>query len=398
VAGGHDLSDQIVSFWGSTTVPANGALRAGLCWTGLTPPVTLDMEVGGVDATGASVSARASGSFAGPATNPAAMSASPPSVILNAPAGSSAPVTGSLALNLDSGAAGWTARLIFPNPPRTWLAVSPLSGTGSATLGVTANPSGLSQSAYEATLVLQSTDAIPELLNIPVRLLIGASGTAPVISPAGLVNSATYERVAAPGMALSVFGAGLAFGDQLASAVPLPIVLQGASATVNGRAAPFYYVSPGQLNLQVPFETEIGTATLTVTVNGQSASQQFQVSNTAPGIYTYDGRSIVPVEEASRGDWAFLYINGQGEVSPPVATGAAPPSETPLYRLPAPTASVFVTVGGVPADLSFCAIPYGLVGTTQINYRVPLSAPTGLQPVVVRAGDKVSPAAYILVK
>lgn len=397
MAGGHDLSSEIANYWGSTTLPANGALRAGLCWT-ITPPTTLDMEVGGADGNGASVSARASGSFAGPAANPLAMSASPASVVLNAPPGSSNPVTGSLAVNFDSGAASWTARLIFPNPPSSWLAVSPLSGTGPVTLSVTANPGGLSQPAYEATLVLESTDAVPQLLNIPVRLFIGASATAPVINPAGLVNSATYEQVAAPGMALSVYGERLALGEQLASTVPLPTSLRGASAAVNGRAAPLYYVSPGQLNLQVPFETEVGTATLTVTVDGQSASQQFQVANTAPGIYTYDGRDIVPVREAGRGDWAFLYVTGQGAVSPPVATGAAPPPDTPLYSLPAPTASVIVTVGGVPADLSFCAIPYGLVGTTQINYRVPVSAPTGIQPVVVRAGDKLSPAAYILVK
>jgi len=46
----------------------------------------------------------------------------------------------------------------------------------------------------------------------------------------------------------------LAPAIQLAGVLPLPSLHAGVSATVNGVAAPLYYVSPGQINLQVPYE------------------------------------------------------------------------------------------------------------------------------------------------
>jgi uncharacterized protein (TIGR03437 family) len=58
---------------------------------------------------------------------------------------------------------------------------------------------------------------------------------------------------------------------------------------------------------------------------------------------------------------------------------------------------VTVTVGGVPADVSFVGIPSGLVGVTQINFTVPQSAPAGSQPVIVTIGSAASPAATLSV-
>ena len=57
--------------------------------------------------------------------------------------------------------------------------------------------------------------------------------------------------------------------------------------------------------------------------------------------------------------------------------------------------TVTVTVGGVAADVAFVGIPSGLVGVTQINYTIPATAPTGVQPVVVTIGNVASPSANI---
>ncbi len=63
--------------------------------------------------------------------------------------------------------------------------------------------------------------------------------------------------------------------------------MAGVGAAVNGVAAPLYYVSPGQLNLQIPYETAVnGTATLQINNNGQAASQTFPVATAAPGVFT----------------------------------------------------------------------------------------------------------------
>jgi len=113
--------------------------------------------------------------------------------------------------------------------------------------------------------------------------------TGPTISVGGIVSGASYQALAAPGMLVSIFGTNLAPQTLSASSVPLSTSLAGVSVTFNGVKAPLYFVSPLQLNVQVPFEMVPGSANVTVTVNGQSDSQPVQIANVAPGIFT-DGR------------------------------------------------------------------------------------------------------------
>jgi uncharacterized protein (TIGR03437 family) len=216
-------------------------------------------------------------------------------------------------------------------------------------------------------------------------------------SPAigGLTNAASYQQIYAPGMILSVFGTQLATSSQAAGSVPLPSAMAGVSATVNGIPAPFYYVSPGQLNLQIPYEAGVGAATLLVNDNGLTASQEFTIASLAPGIFTDQNGVVVPFGSAARGDTITLYITGAGAVSPSVATGAAPDPSTPLANLPAPVQGVTVTVGGLPAPYVWTGIPWGLVGVVQVNYQVPSGAGLGSQPVVVSVGNVASPPATL---
>jgi uncharacterized protein (TIGR03437 family) len=58
---------------------------------------------------------------------------------------------------------------------------------------------------------------------------------------------------------------------------------------------------------------------------------------------------------------------------------------------------VTVTVGGVNAPVAFVGIPSGLAGATQINFVVPMTASTGLQPVVVNVGGVASPAVFLTI-
>ena len=97
---------------------------------------------------------------------------------------------------------------------------------------------------------------------------------------------------------------------------------------MNGVAAPLYYVSPTQINLQVPWQTTVGSsATLVVNNNGQVASQTFNVSAVSPGIF-------MPIGSAAHGQITTLYMAGTGAVTPPIATGYAPSLSTPLSDSP----------------------------------------------------------------
>jgi uncharacterized protein (TIGR03437 family) len=210
------------------------------------------------------------------------------------------------------------------------------------------------------------------------------------LSIGGVANAASYTQVFAPGMLLYVAGTQLSPAVQIAGSVPFLTFMGDVSATVNELAAPLYYVSPGQLDIQVPYEIPPGDATLIVTSLGQIGVYNFTVGAAAPGIFAALDGSLVPVTSGARGDILPLFITGQGAVSPSVATGAAPSSNTPLSQLPAPTGSVKVTVGGVLASTTFVGIPPGLVGVTQINFQIPPDVPLGLQQVVVAIGEVLS--------
>ena len=224
---------------------------------------------------------------------------------------------------------------------------------------------------------------------MPVALVVGGSSA---ISIGGVTNAASYQAVFAPGMLMSVFGTNLAPAAQHASSVPLPFTMQGVTATVNGYSAPLLDVSPGQLNVQIPYEVGAGTAFLGVNNNGQVAFFQFQVQASAPGIFmTLDGAGkLVPYSSGQRGQILLAFITGEGDVVPVLVTGRTP-TTTDVTRLPAPGLPVTLTVGGVPAAIDFAGVPGGLVGTTQINFTVPANAALGPQPVVVTVGGVASP-------
>jgi uncharacterized protein (TIGR03437 family) len=212
----------------------------------------------------------------------------------------------------------------------------------------------------------------------------------------GVSNGASFKTVFAQGMILSAFGTNFATTTQAASSLPLPLSLQGVSATVNGAAAPLYFVSPGQVNLQVPYGTAPGPAMLSITGAGGTATFPFTVQANAPGIFAAGG-ALVPYSTGKHGDTLLAFITGEGAVSPALATGATPSPSTPYTQLPAPIASVAVTVGGLNAPIAFAGIPSGLAGATQINFVVPAGVPLGLQPVVVTVGGISSPAVWLTV-
>jgi uncharacterized protein (TIGR03437 family) len=153
-------------------------------------------------------------------------------------------------------------------------------------------------------------------------------------------------------------------------------------------AAPLYYVSTNQINLQIPYETGAGTAVLAINNNGQVATFPLTVAVTAPGICNcvVDNATGNVVQSATAGQVLQLYMTGEGDVTPTLATGATPPLNTNPAKYPVPRLPVAVTIGGVPALLLFQGIPNGLAGVTQIDLAVPSTAPTGPQQVIVTVG------------
>jgi uncharacterized protein (TIGR03437 family) len=264
------------------------------------------------------------------------------------------------------------------------------AGTATATLAV--NGSQLPLGTGTITATFNSTSSAPVTVSVTAS---GSGSGTPAI--AGVANGASFKASFAPGSILSVFGSQLSPVTQSASAVPLPISVSGVAVLVNGIVAPLYYVAPGQLNVQIPYETPHGTAQLSVNNNGQVTTQSFQVTNTAPGIFTSLNGVLVPTATAAPGQEIAFYITGAGAVSPAIPTGAAPAASIALANLPAPVGNTTVTIGGARATIDFIGIPYGLVGVTQINVQIPNGIAAGAQPVVVTVGGVASAPATVMI-
>jgi uncharacterized protein (TIGR03437 family) len=264
------------------------------------------------------------------------------------------------------------------------------AGTATATLAV--NGSQLPLGTGTITATYNNTSSAP------VTVSVTASGSGGVVTPAigGVANGASFNSTFAPGSILSVFGSQLSAATQSASAVPLPISILGVAVLVNGIAAPLYYVSAGQLNVQIPYETPAGsTATLSINNNGQVTTRSFAVTAAAPGIFTDSTGAVVPTSSAAPGQEFAFYITGAGAVSPAIATGVAPAASTANADLPKPVETTTVTIGGAAATIDFIGIPAGLVGVTQINVQVPGGIAVGAQPVVVTVGGIASAPATV---
>jgi uncharacterized protein (TIGR03437 family) len=388
--GGDDDSDSIAYWFGSWRLAPLGSLQADICWA-LDGPQTLNFEIDGVDSQGNSVTTTLSVSFQSPTQSPGTLSTSQDSLNMSVKSGQS--TSASLPVSVPAGQQ-WTLSVFPANQRTSWLTVSPLSGTGPATVTVKASGAGLANGEYAATLVLQSVNTMPQFVNVPVTFSNGLSSTTAI---GGVTNGASFQQAAAPGMIMSVFGTNLTnSATPLAAAtVPLPVTLGGVTATVNGVPAPFYFASEGQLNIQLPYETPVGTAILNVNNNGEAAAYSFDVSDSAPGIFVGSGGVLVPTASARRGQTIVMFITGEGDVSPVLPTGASPPLSTPVNQLPSPRLPFSMTVGGVAVTPAFIGIPYYLVGLTQINFTIPQEAPLGSQPVVVTVGDNSSVAAKV---
>jgi len=375
-----NFSSQIQQLFGTTQLAPYGMLRANICRSGVSG-VADTYTLSGTSEVGTFVRSAVSVSFSGAMAGANTFTVSPTEVDLSAPDGSQ-PENSTVDLNL-AGTTNWTAQVLPQNRTSAWLTVSPLSGSGPAQLQLTA-AAGLSNGVYQALIAVQPSGVSPQSITVPVTFVVGASNDLSVDQAS---NAASYANVYAPGMALAVFGTNLAPATETYSFFPLPLTMQGVSATVNGVAAPLYYVSPTQINLQIPYETTLGTAVLGINNNGKVTSTSFPVTVVGPGIFADLTGALVPFSTGLQGQDAFAYMTGDGVPTPMLATGAAPYFDF-LWQ---PLLPVTLTVGGIPATINTIGIPDWAAGVTEIDFTIPATVPTGPQPVVVTVGGVASP-------
>ena len=212
------------------------------------------------------------------------------------------------------------------------------------------------------------------------------------IAQASNTSAASYVRnhIAVEGL-VSAFGASLCSSAKAATGLPLPTTLNGVSVKVKDaagqeRVAPLLFVSPGQINYQIPPGTVAGSATVTISnADAPVATETISISLTAPGLFTAD---------ASGKGWAAASIqrvkNGVSKYEPIVSFNPAQNQFVPnpidlsvegedvfllLYgtgiRHRGALPEVKVLVDGVETPVIFAGTQGQYAGLDQINIQLP---------------------------
>ena len=258
----------------------------------------------------------------------------------------------------------------------------------------TSTPGHVNISANGNLFVTSGVDAVDSFsyeLSFGTRMP-PQSGTGVFIDPQRVLNGASFALgyPVSPGGFVTLFGTGLS--TQTATArLPYPALLGGVNATVNGKSAPIYYVSPTQITLIVPYSVTGTTATFIVTSNdAPSNAVDVPLAATAPGIFstTQNGLGDGAIQHANftnvnvdspalPGEIVVAYLVGMGAVNPTVVEGVAAPAATV-------NALTAVTIGGLPAVISYNGLTPQLASLYQLNIKVPASLPPGAHSLAVQ--------------
>ena len=231
----------------------------------------------------------------------------------------------------------------------------------------------------------------------------------PVVAQAGIVNAASQQLAngIVPGSYITLYGTGLSDVTDVATSATLPLALDDVSVSFNAPgislAGRVYYVSPSQVNVQVPWELA-GQSSVQVKVSIDRSSGTVvtvPVAVASPALFVYGQSQAASLDEnaalitasnpARRGRIISLFANALGPVTNQPETGEPAPSSPLAVTTSLPT----VTIGGVRATVQFSGLAPGFTGLFQINVSVPVNAPTGSVAVLVTEGGITAPAAQI---
>ncbi|HEY2016729.1 MAG TPA: IPT/TIG domain-containing protein [Bryobacteraceae bacterium] len=243
---------------------------------------------------------------------------------------------------------------------------------------------------------------VADYQNQVIRMLTPSAGSGgsgvPAIGAGGVVSAAAFGGFSsiAPGSWIEIYGSNLASdtrewagGDFSGSNAPTS--LDRTSVTVEGQPAFVRYVSPGQVNVQVPSNVVPGQWPIVVTTaGGISAGYTITVNATQPGLLAPpsflsngkqyvvaqfpDGSYVLPTNAipgvtsrpAKPGETIVIYGVGFGPVNG-VSAGQIAPASSSVATQP----QIFFGFTPAASPLPYAGLAGGFVGLYQFNVVVP---------------------------
>ncbi len=258
---------------------------------------------------------------------------------------------------------------------------------------------------------------IADTLNGRIRLL--TPGTVPAIPNGGVLPNDGSIPVVQAGSWVSIYGTNLASGTFLSNG-DFPMALGGTSVTIDNKLAYLWFVSPFQINLQVPDDTATGPVNVAVTTASGTATSTVRLAPYGPSFSLFgDGKHVAGEIATPNGTGAYgggtydlvgpsntfsfntrpvkpgetliLFGVGFGPTNPHVPAGRAFSGSAPT------TSPVTVTIGNVQANVASAGITEA--GLYQINVTVPANTGSGDQALEATVnGVQTPPGAVVAVQ
>jgi len=204
-------------------------------------------------------------------------------------------------------------------------------------------------------------------------LLTGRSPTAELYTPlVRAISAANFAAPLAPASLASLVGSQLSVSTATADPQAPPTILGGISLRIRDsagqtRLAGLLFVSPSQINFEVPSGTATGDVTLEV-VNAPSAVPQVTVAvrSIAPGLFAFSDNRVAAYAVRIESD-------GRQTVLPPGA--AITLDDRPVYltlfgtgiRNRSSPDAVQTTIGGTRVPVTYAGPGGGVTGLDQVN-------------------------------
>jgi uncharacterized protein (TIGR03437 family) len=243
----------------------------------------------------------------------------------------------------------------------------------------------------------------------PSAAVPGGPGV-PAIKAGGVISASAFGGFStiAPGTWVEIYGANLAADVRQWAASDFdganaPAALDRTTVTIGGENAFIDYVSPGQVNAQIPSDIPAGTQPVIVSnATGISSASNVTVVATQPAFYAppqlviggnqyigalmLDGKTFVgppgafpgiTSARAHPGQTITLYGVGFGAVNPPTLAGQVSPQSSEVYSFPV------ISIEGVQVQETYKGLAPGSVGLYQFNIVVPAVASSDAAPVTL---------------
>lgn len=274
-------------------------------------------------------------------------------------------------------------------------------------------PWGLAVDSNGRVYIADDENSAVRLLTPVLPLVSSVPSVVAKIDAAGVISDSSFGGFSSvsPGSWIEIHGSNLGSHSRDWTVADFhgaqaPTSLDGTAVTIGGQSAFLSYVSPNQINAQVPSAVGTGPQEIRVTTPaGRSDPQTITVNQVQPGLlaptalsiggkqYTeavfLDGSTFAlpagampsgVARPAHPGDTIVLYGVGFGTVTPDPGAGNIVASDNSLIM------PFQVFFGGTPASVTYAGLAPGMIGLYQFNVVVPDTAPGDAVPLTFSVG------------